>query len=114
MCAIMSRFERLPEMMRARRQSPPVIAVLLTLWIGAASAQVVDTPMWVTNGEVLAVVRDGDTIYIGGSFSRVGPVTGGEAVLSATSDEIVFQSCKMIGNIYAVTSDGARWLVHWW
>src|SRR5262245_59666783 len=32
--------------------------------------------LWVTNGPVSVVVRDGSTIYIGGAFTLVGPATG--------------------------------------
>ena len=31
---------------------------------------------WVTNGTVNAIVQTSDTLYIGGSFTYVGPVTG--------------------------------------
>ncbi|HEY0233334.1 MAG TPA: hypothetical protein VGC55_18950, partial [Dokdonella sp.] len=44
----------------------------------AAAATLPDTPdrTVVTDGEVHAIVRAGDTLYIGGLFTRVGPRTG--------------------------------------
>ena len=45
---------------------------------GNARGSVASTPdrTFVTNGPVQAIVRSGDTIYIGGRFDRVGPRTG--------------------------------------
>ena len=39
-------------------------------------AQTVDNNLWVTNGDVNAIVRSANTIYIGGHFTYVGPPTG--------------------------------------
>ena len=56
--------------------------LLLVLPLGASfaagAASLADKPdrTYVTDGPVNAVVRAGDTIYIGGQFSRVGPRTG--------------------------------------
>ena len=44
-----------------------------------ASAAIPDAPVptfWVTNGGVNAIVMTGSTVYIGGSFTVVGPPTG--------------------------------------
>jgi hypothetical protein len=43
---------------------------------GAAELSSLPDRTYVTNGPVQAVVRAGDTIYIGGQFNRVGPRTG--------------------------------------
>jgi len=56
--------------------------LLLALPLGASfaadAASLADKPdsTYVTDGTVNAIVRAGDTIYIGGQFSRVGPRTG--------------------------------------
>src|SRR5438093_9105113 len=49
------------------------LAAAITVSTCAGFAQSVDPNLWVTNGPVYSIVRDGGTIYIGGSFSRVGP-----------------------------------------
>jgi hypothetical protein len=57
-----------------------MIAAALALWAAPAVAQTVDADMWVPNGPVFAVVRQGNTIYIGGRFTSVGPANGGASV----------------------------------
>jgi hypothetical protein len=54
------------------------VGVPLALLPGNARGSVASTPdrTFVTNGPVQAIVRSGDTIYIGGRFDRVGPRTG--------------------------------------
>ena len=57
-----------------------MIATALALWSAPAMAQTVDANLWVPNGPVHAVVRQGNTIYIGGHFTSVGPANGGAGV----------------------------------
>ena len=52
-------------------------AATLGLGCGPAAAQQVKSGLWVTDGSVNAIVRNGNTVYIGGSFTQVGPSTGG-------------------------------------
>ena len=55
------------------------LALLVALLPGNARGSVADSRpdrTFVTNGPVQAIVRSGDTIYIGGRFDRVGPRTG--------------------------------------
>ncbi|MFN2469325.1 MAG: delta-60 repeat domain-containing protein, partial [Gaiellaceae bacterium] len=72
---------------RGRARSTAAIVLLLcagavgdgSLGAGPASAAgraTLPDTTYVTNGNVQAVVRAGDTIYIGGRFDRVGPRTG--------------------------------------
>lgn len=77
-------------------------------WPWPARAQDgVDPAPWVTDGPVYAVARSGDTVYLGGNFTRVGPVTGGGALLSASSGQAVLPLPRVEGRVYAVASDGA-------
>jgi trimeric autotransporter adhesin len=66
--------------------------VLLTLLPSNARVSVADfSPpdnTFVTNGNVQAVVRSGDTIYIGGLFNRVGPRTGPGVELALDGSQI--------------------------
>ena len=74
----------------------------------SAHAQTVDPNLWVTNGPVYSVVREGGTIYIGGHFTQVGPATGGgvrRSMPRAAGYRASFP--KVAGNVLAVTSDGA-------
>jgi len=55
------------------------LQLLVALTVGASPAAVLHSlpdRTFVTNGPVQAVVRSGDTIYIGGQFNRIGPRTG--------------------------------------
>ena len=44
---------------------------------------------WGTNMFVIAIVSDGDTVYIGGQFTYVGPSTGAGLPLDISSGEPV-------------------------
>jgi hypothetical protein len=59
-----------------RTRSVVATLVALSLAAGAARAQVVDPNMWGADGAVFAIAVEGNTIYLGGSFSGVSPNTG--------------------------------------
>src|SRR2546426_1486999 len=84
-----------------------VAAVCVLVSSGAGFAQTIDENLWVTNGPVRAVVRDGGTIYIGGDFTQVGPATGGGVPLDAASGALPPSFPKVVGVVFAVISDGA-------
>jgi len=55
---------------------------------------------------VLAVANLGDTVIIGGTFSRVGRLTGGGAQVDRLSGALAGPSPKVSGTVLAVVSDG--------
>jgi hypothetical protein len=60
-----------------------IIATLSLLGSAVAVAQPVKENLWSTDGTVRAVVVSAGTIYIGGDFIRVGPVSGSGVPLHA-------------------------------
>jgi len=72
-----------------------------------ATGQVIDTTLWVTDGGVNTVVRAGNTVYIGGGFTRVGPATGGGVPLDISSGELVRPFPKVAGVVFATAADGS-------
>jgi hypothetical protein len=72
-----------------------------------AVAQVTNTDLWITNGMVFSLARDGNILYVGGEFSAVGAATGQFLPLSQLSGAIVEPFPKVSGTVYAVASDGA-------
>src|SRR5438477_6957819 len=65
----------------SRRMLPLLTGMLLAALLqpARAGAQVIDTTQWVTNLPVDAIVSTPSTIYIGGQFTTVSPVTGAGA-----------------------------------
>ena len=70
------------------------------------SAQTVDTKLWGTDGDVVAVARVGNTIYVGGRFDNVGPVSGGCVPLNARTGEPVGRFPKVAGTVHVIVPDG--------
>ena len=63
--------------------------------------------LWITDGWVNSVITNGNTIYIGGIFSQMGPATGGFVAIDTSKGIYDPQFPKVAGDIYAVVSDGA-------
>ena len=56
----------------------------------AAYGQEVDSTAWETNGPVHAFARRGNTVYVGGQFSYMGPSTGTGATVGLAGGEAIF------------------------
>src|SRR5712671_5660373 len=82
------------------------VAVLLTLCVGGAGAQVVREDFHITNGTVNSVVRSGSTLYVGGNFTSVGATTGAGAPIDASSGLAVSGFPVVAGQLTAVVPDG--------
>ena len=61
---------------------------------------------WVTNGEVNAIVRKAGTVYLGGSFTHVGPNTGNGAPIDMTSGLADPNFAHVDGKILVSVTDG--------
>ena len=72
----------------------------------AAIAQSLQSDLYVANGAVNAMAVSGNTLYIGGSFTSVGPPTGSGAALDVASGTPNLALPKILGKVYAVTADG--------
>lgn len=62
--------------------------------------------LFVTNGSVTAVATSGNTVYVGGNFTRVGPASGGAVPIDAATGEPLWLP-KVAGYVNAAVPDGA-------
>ena len=98
-----------------RRRAWAALALLVLGWgawgsLGArpALAQQLDNSLWETNAPVLSMVQNGNTLYIGGYFTYVGPHTGSGVPLDATSGAPAGAYPEVAGGyVNAVLPDGA-------
>src|SRR5262245_14425594 len=96
----------LPAPRRPVRLAIPGLLLLGLAIAPSARAQTVRDDFYITNGTVNAVALAGDTLYIGGSFTTVGPVTGSGVPLDATTGVAVSGFPHVTGDLNAVVSDG--------
>lgn len=94
---------------RRRLALPLAVATLAAPFAPAelASAVPAQTPTaaWVTDGRVNSIVESGGTVYLGGSFSLVGPPTGHAVVTDGNG--AVLAASGINGPVYAAAPDGA-------
>jgi hypothetical protein len=90
---------------------PVVALVLLAAFLcmaGAAAGQAIDNQLWETNGKVYAALVSGNTLYIGGTFTYVGPHTGRGVPLDAATGAVAGPFPEASGGaVDAVLPDGA-------
>jgi hypothetical protein len=95
--------------MIGRRLSTLILTILAA---APAHAQVVQPNFWGTNGEVTSIARVGNIIYLAGSFSNVGPATGGAVPIDRRSGAPWPRFPRVNGIVHAVVSDGSGgWFV---
>src|SRR3954471_3307591 len=84
------------------------LAVLAALTITASTCRAsVDTSTWCADGPVFAELADGSTLYIGGAFARVGPLTGSGVPISAGTLAPATGFPRVVGSVNAIAGDGA-------
>lgn len=83
------------------------LALVLTM-VGrdAARAQSLRTDLPITNGQVSAQVVKGDTLFLGGSFSYVGPVTGAGVPIDTASASPTASFPAINGTVQVTIPDG--------
>ncbi|MFI5371456.1 MAG: T9SS type A sorting domain-containing protein [Candidatus Eisenbacteria bacterium] len=70
-------------------------------------AQTVDTTLWCSHGVPNAIARQGDTIYLGGSFYDLGPATGCAVPVDVRSGSALARYPKVTGGqVNSVVADG--------
>jgi hypothetical protein len=70
------------------RRATACLTVVAAVALLAPAANAAPPLLWETNGSVSAIAEREDTMYIGGSFSYVGPHTGYGVALSMESGAV--------------------------
>jgi hypothetical protein len=63
-------------------------------------------PTFVTNGPVNALTTGAGRVFVGGAFSRIGPLTGGAGALDSATAARDTAFPRVSGTVFAVTPDG--------
>lgn len=84
-----------------------LIFVLVAVFNSFSRSQTVRENMPVADGRVEAIVRDGNTIYLGGSFLGLGPNVPYGSSINTTTGLPDLDFAKPDDAVYAVASDGA-------
>jgi hypothetical protein len=71
-----------------------------------------DTDLWGTDGTVNAIVREGMTVYIGGTFTSVSATTGSGVPLGRASGRVLQHFPKVQGEVdAAIPDDHGGWFI---
>jgi hypothetical protein len=71
-----------------------------------AFAQAADPKFWVPNGGASAIAQVGNTIYIGGNFTLIGPASGGGVPTDPSTGAAAASFPKVSGSVGAIIPDG--------
>ena len=82
-------------------------ALALGLVAARADAQTLRPDFFITNGQVTAQVLRGNTLYVGGSFSFVGPVTGSGVPVDPVTAAPAPGFPRVNGTVTAAVPDGS-------
>jgi trimeric autotransporter adhesin len=94
-----------------KKFSTLVIIALSTL-LQAMPSDTCNQNTWVTNGPVYAIAPAGDKVYIGGSFTQVGPYTGGGVPINNLTGAPAAAFPKINGSVNASCADeNGGWFV---
>jgi hypothetical protein len=94
---------------RLRHPVAALVLSLVALLVGGrpAAAQTVRTDLFVTNGQVNAQALQDGVLYVGGSFSRVGALTGAGLPVDSTTGLPDPGFPRVTGVVLCAASDGA-------
>ncbi len=74
--------------------------------LNQAHTQSLQNNLWMPDGEVIAVATSGNTVYIGGGFANIGPLTGPATTVNINTGRADMDMPKVSGTIETVVSDG--------
>lgn len=83
------------------------IFLLLTVATSSSFAQTLDKNYYITDRDVVNVVQHGNTIYLGGNFSVVGPNTGHAALFDDAAGAWNNKMPNINGEVDAIAPDGS-------
>lgn len=90
----------------SRRQRLGWAALLLLFVSPTVRAQELDTRLWGVNGPVRSMARSGQTLYLAGDFSAIGPSTGGGVAIDRGSAALDSRFPHVAGRVTAAVPDG--------
>jgi len=86
------------------------LSIPFSFQLTEVSAQIPDTPnpdIWITDGPVFAIASADGILYLGGSFSYVGPNTGSGVSITTATGAVMAPYLRINGTVSAAVSDGS-------